>query len=96
MQPQVDQVRGVADGLGQGQQDALHAAENRHLVIGARREGNGDLVRCYLENVGQVSQVEDVVKAYGGGEEVLADLLMQTDRRLGKKRSGERSVRGHK
>lgn len=34
---------------------------------------------CYLENVREVSQVEDVVKAYRCGEEVLADFLMQTD-----------------
>lgn len=37
---------------------------------------------CYLENVREVSQVEDVVKAYRCGEEVLADFLMQTDRCL--------------
>lgn len=34
---------------------------------------------CYLENVGEVSQVEDVVKANRRGEEVLADFLVQTD-----------------
>lgn len=39
---------------------------------------------CYLENVGEVSQVEDVVKAYRCGEEVLADFLMQTDSCLDK------------
>lgn len=38
---------------------------------------------CYLENVGKVSQVEDIVKAYCSGEEVLADFLMQTDSSLG-------------
>lgn len=40
---------------------------------------------CYLENVSKVSQVEDVVKPYCSGEEVLADFLMQTDSRLGMK-----------
>lgn len=39
---------------------------------------------CYLENVREVSQVEDVVKAYRCGEEVLADFLMQTDSCLDK------------
>jgi hypothetical protein len=34
---------------------------------------------CYLEDVGEVPQVEDIVKAYGRGEEVLTDLLMETD-----------------
>lgn len=33
----------------------------------------------YLENIRQVSQVEDVVEAYRRGEKVLADFLMQTD-----------------
>lgn len=40
---------------------------------------------CYLENVSKVSQVEDIVKPYCSGEEVLADFLMQTDSRLGMK-----------
>lgn len=39
---------------------------------------------CYLENVGEVSQVEDVVKANRCGEEVLADFLVQTDSCLDK------------
>lgn len=34
---------------------------------------------CHLEYVGEVSQVEDVVEAYGCWEEVLADLLVQAD-----------------
>lgn len=38
---------------------------------------------CYLENVREVSQVEDVVEAYGCREEVLADLLVQTNGCLG-------------
>lgn len=38
----------------------------------------------HLENVREVSQVEDVVKTYRCGEEVLADFLMQTDSCLGK------------
>lgn len=42
------------------------------------------LHECYLENVREVSQVEDVVKAYRCGEEVLADFLMQTDSCLDK------------
>lgn len=37
---------------------------------------------CYLENVGEVTQVEDVMEAYRRGEEVLTDFLMQTDCRL--------------
>lgn len=39
---------------------------------------------CYLENVGQVSQVEDVVEAYCCREEVLTDFLVQTDSCLDK------------
>lgn len=38
----------------------------------------------YLENVREVSQVEDVVKSYCRREEVLADFLMQTDSCLDK------------
>lgn len=34
---------------------------------------------CYLEDVREVSQVEDVVEAYGCREEVLTDFLMQTN-----------------
>ena len=34
---------------------------------------------CYLENVREVSQVEDVVEAYRCREEVLTDFLVQTD-----------------
>ena len=45
---------------------------------------------CDLEDVGEVSQVEDVVESDGGGEEVLADLLVQTDRCLVSQRSTER------
>lgn len=37
------------------------------------------LCACYLENVRQVSQVEDVVEAYRSREEVLTDFLVQTD-----------------
>lgn len=33
----------------------------------------------YLKNVGQISQVENIVEANGCREEVLADLLVQTD-----------------
>lgn len=47
---------------------------------------------CYLENVGEVSQVEDVVKANRCGEEVLADFLVQTDSRLDKQNHEIRSV----
>ena len=39
----------------------------------------------YLEDVGEVTQVEDVVEAYGCREEVLADFLVQTDRCLERK-----------
>ena len=48
---------------------------------------------CDLEDVGEVSQVEDVVEAYGGRQEVLADLLVQTDSCLlrGKRRETQRS-----
>lgn len=33
----------------------------------------------YLEDVGEVSQVEDVVEAYGCRQEVLTDFLVQTN-----------------
>ncbi len=32
---------------------------------------------CHLENVGEVSQVEDVVELDGGGEEGRGDALVQ-------------------
>lgn len=37
---------------------------------------------CYLEDVREVSQVEDVVEAYRCRQEVLTDLLVQTYSRL--------------
>lgn len=35
--------------------------------------------RSHLEDVGDVSEVEDVVKANGSGQKVLAHFLMKTD-----------------
>lgn len=39
----------------------------------------------YLEYIGEVSQVEDIMEAYGCWEEVLANLLMKTDSCLDEK-----------
>lgn len=50
----------------------------------------------YLENVRQVSQVEDVVKTYCCGEEVLADFLMQKDSCLGKQNNETDKQYNHK
>lgn len=39
----------------------------------------------YLEYIGEVSQVKDIMEAYGCWEEVLANLLMKTDSCLDEK-----------
>ncbi len=40
----------------------------------------------YLENVREISQVKDIVKANRCGQEVLTDFLMQTDSCLDKQK----------
>lgn len=81
MEPQQCQVTALAQSLRLSKEDALQSTTCIIIVIIDLiwKTNSKVSVLIYLENVGQVSQVECVVELDGRGQEAVSQLVVQTD-----------------